>query len=305
MVEFLLFTLAVLLLLAAAWVVFRSGRPEFSESLVQKLGERKGGANPVELPSAPGAARWKIDDYLRAWLRKAGIENVVGFWVKFGLADLLVSVLLGLFTTFWVGLLVFVVLVPAAVWLYLISRANKRRAQVVLDLPNFLDGMVRITRVGASLPAALLAVTKESRGPVQALFYQVALRQQAGLSLEQSLKMVGDFYGIKELTLISAVLRLNQRYGGRSDLVLERVADWMRTRVAAQAEFAALSAETRLSALMLSVLIPGIAAFILVYNFQYLASMWADPLGRNILIAGVVLMVSGIVILMRMSKIRD
>lgn len=305
MVSLLLFILAIIILLITAIVLARGSKPRLAVDLL-----RRGNPDADEVNSAPAAAGradsagWPVQEYALAWLRKCGVTSAVRFLVKLLVFDLIASLLAGAFIGVAIGALVFILVLLGA-WLMLLSRANKRNTQIVMALPNFLDGMIRVTRVGASLPAALLAVTKESQGPIRDLFLQVAMRQQAGLSLEQAMAQMGEFYEIRELSLIASVLRLNQRYGGRADLVLERIAEWMRGRVAAQSELAALSAETRLSALMLSVLIPGIAAFIVFYNFQYMSMMLDDPMGRIILIAGVALLALGIVILMRMSKIRE
>lgn len=305
MVSLLLFILGIVILLATAIVLARGSRPKLAVDLLRRAEPGMDEANSA--PANAGRAdspKWPLQEYAQAWLHKCGVASPLRFMVKLLVVDSLASLLAGAFIGAAIGALVFILVVLGA-WLMLLSRANKRNTQIVMALPNFLDGMIRVTRVGASLPAALLAVTKESQGPIRDLFLQVAMRQQAGLSLDQAMAQMGEFYEIRELSLIASVLRLNQRYGGRADLVLERIAEWMRGRVAAQSELAALSAETRLSALMLSVLIPGIAAFIFFYNFEYMAMMLNDSMGRIILIAGVALLVLGIVILMRMSKIRE
>lgn len=304
----LAFFLGFIILIVLAVVLARGPKQKLALDLIQR-GEA-GGAELDAGGSAASAAgqddkpKWPLQEYAQAWLAKCGVTSPERFLIKLLIFDVAVSLLVGYFVRPAVGILIFL-LVPMGAWLWLLSRANKRNTQIVLALPNFLDGMIRVTRIGASLPAALLAMTKESQGPVRDLFLQVAMRQQAGLSLDQAMAQVGKLYEIKELALIASVLRLNQRYGGRVDLVLERIVEWMRGRVAAQSELAALSAETRLSALMLSVLIPGIAAFIFVYNFQYMAMMLNDPMGRIILMVAAALLVVGIFILMRMSKIRD
>ncbi|MBU2721238.1 type II secretion system protein, partial [Acidithiobacillus ferridurans] len=90
----------------------------------------------------------------------------------------------------------------------------------------------------------------------------------------------------------------------RTDVVLERIADWLRGRVMAQAEFNALSAETRLGALILSLMIPGLALYIVLMNHSYLQGMWVVSTGRMLLIAGGTLLVTGVVLLNRMARLR-
>lgn len=307
------FFLGALLLMGAAMGVWLVNRPrEPAPELLARLqiGAAQG-ASPKQAEGGRTVAeegpvqriRFPLGDRLEAYLRQAGYE-VRPYALRAVPVGLLLALLLGLFTKWILALAFLLLLYPAGLWLHLRRRIGKRRAQMILDLPTFLDGVVRVTRIGASLPAALLAATKDATGPVKDLFVQVIRRQQAGLSLDQAMRQVGDFYQIRELRLVASVLRLNARYGGRTDVVLARIADWLRSRVAAQAEFAALSAETRLSAWMLSLLVPGLAVFIILYNVTYIAHMWTDPVGKWILVGAFALLASGVLLLLRMSKLR-
>lgn len=294
MVSALAFLFAALCLLAAAVLVWRKSRPPLAVGALHPGAS----AETLHLPDWP----WK--DRMRAWLRKCGVTDPRGFAIRLAIGTLLCAVVAALLAPWWaVPLVLCTVLVLA--WLALVWRGQRRRAQIVVELPNFLDGMVRITRVGASLPAALLSMSKDARGPIRDVFLQVGLRQQAGLSLDQAMTQVAKFYDISELHLLAAILRLNQRYGGRVDTVLERIAEWMRSRVAAQAELAALSSETKMSGLLLSLLVPGLGAFIFITNYRYMALMLKDPTGRTLLAVALALMVSGIVLLARLARIKE
>lgn len=226
------------------------------------------------------------------------------FIPKFLALGLLLSILVAVFLRLWAAPIFFFIFYPLGLWAYVRVRVQKRAALALMDLPNFLDAVVRTTRVGASLPAAMLAATKDAQGPIREVFNQVMRRQQSGMPLDRALLLVGQRYRMQELAIVATVLRLNLRYGGRVDVVLERIADWLRGRVSAQAELSALSAETRFGALILSLLIPGLAVYIMIMNNHYLLGMWEDPTGRLVLIFGAFLLLAGVILVNRMAKLR-
>ncbi len=82
---------------------------------------------------------------------------------------------------------------------------------------------------------------------------------------------------MRELELVGAVLRLSVKYGGRADVMLDRMSSFMRDLEQAERELVAMSAETRLSSWVLALLPVGIGGFLILSNPKYFASMWFDP----------------------------
>ncbi|MDI9675005.1 type II secretion system F family protein, partial [Pseudomonas aeruginosa] len=81
--------------------------------------------------------------------------------------------------------------------------------------------------------------------------------------------------------LVGSVLRLSVKYGGRADVMLERMAVFMRDLEQAERELTAMSSETRLSAFVLVMLPIAIGSFVVMTNPKYLYGMWGDPSGRS------------------------
>ena len=51
-------------------------------------------------------------------------------------------------------------------------------------------------------------------------------------------------------------------------------------------------------------MIPGLALYIVLMNHAYLQGMWAVSIGRILLIAGGALLLTGVILLNRMAKLR-
>ncbi|MCY1554051.1 hypothetical protein D9M68_905950 [compost metagenome] len=108
---------------------------------------------------------------------------------------------------------------------------------------------------------------------------------------------------VEEMFLLAAILGLSVRYGGRSDLLLERVANFMRDSEQAQHELVAMSSETRLSAWILGLLPLGVGAFLILTNPSYFVGMWNDGTGRVLIFSSAGLQVLGAIFLYRLARL--
>jgi len=100
------------------------------------------------------------------------------------------------------------------------------------------------------------------------------------------------------------VLRLSVKYGGRADVMLDRMASFMRDLEQAERELVALSAETRLSAWVLTLLPLGIGGFLIASNPHYFAWMWNDATGRKLVWLAFALQMFGAFLLYRLARLK-
>ncbi|HKU00168.1 MAG TPA: type II secretion system F family protein [Paraburkholderia sp.] len=262
----------------------------------------RGGA----LPSAaalPQGWQGRVTFVLQGLLSRAGIVDVrkplafVGF-IAMTLA--LWGFLLGGVS----AALAVLVLVTALAAFALSMRMQRRRARLVAQLPSFLDGIVRLIVLGNSVPAAFQAALLTTEAPLRECLDHVSRMLRAGVEIDRALNQVAQVYRARELELVGAVLRLSVRYGGRADVMLERMATFMRDLEQAQRELVAMSAETRLSAWVLALLPLGIAGFLIVTNPEYFASMWNDSSGRLLLYGAMGLQIAGAYLLYRLTRLK-
>ncbi|WP_423194566.1 type II secretion system F family protein [Cupriavidus sp. H18C2] len=245
-----------------------------------------------------------VRDLRRRWadlMRRADIAPTRGTWLRWGV-PLLCLVLAGAAAGGALGavamLAVGVALAAFLLWL----RIGRVRDRMLRQLPGFLDGVVRLMTIGSSVPAAFQNSVANTEPPLRQCLVQAIHLQRAGKELDQAVLQMGRAYRLDELVIVSSVLRLSQRYGGRADVVMERTATFMRDREEAQRELLALSAETRLSAWVLGLLPLVVAGGLFVLNAGYVMLMWKDPTGRNLLLGAAVLEVVGVLMLYRLAK---
>ncbi|AQW32779.1 type II secretion system F family protein (plasmid) [Ralstonia syzygii subsp. celebesensis] len=294
-----------LLLVGAALMLWaeavRRREREASRSFVRAQTEQINARYQVNAESVPAGVP---DSLHRAWhdaLRRADLEPgrrlyllvlgplavvALGAWVVSSLMSAAMAVLL-------------YALVAAFLFWNRTRRMNERLMQ---QLPGFLDGVVRLMSIGSAVPAAFQAASANTEPPLRTCLTSATQLQRAGKDLDAAVLAVGQQYRVNELILLSSVLRLALRYGGRADIVMERTAAFMRDRQQAQKELLALSAETRLSAWILGLLPVVVGGIIIMFNAAYVMSMWRDPVGKMLMTAAFGLEVMGSLMLARLAK---
>ncbi|GLQ99756.1 type II secretion system F family protein [Dyella mobilis] len=190
----------------------------------------------------------------------------------------------------------------AGVWLWLRMRIEKLQKQLVRQLPDFLDGIVRMSHIGNSLPMAFQATLSSVQPPLRAVLDRSMQSVRAGLDLDRALQLASRPYRLEELELLHVVLGTGMRMGGRADQILQRMSDFMRDLSHARQELKAITSETRLSAWVIGLLPLAVATFMTMANPAFFMPMFTQPLGHKILLVALLLEVIGGTLLYRLAR---
>jgi tight adherence protein B len=237
-------------------------------------------------------------------MSRAGIDNVRAF--------LSISVAVVSLGTLWIAArthlvigLAFAAVAVLCLYAVLVWRAQKRRRRISRQLPVFLDGIVRLITIGNSVPASFQAALQNTEIPLRECLDRVSRMLRAGVDIDQALTHVATVYRVRDLEMIGAVLRVSVKYGGRSDLMLDRMAALMRDLEQADRELVALSTETRLSSWVLGLMPVLLGGYMVIANPRYFDAMWGDPSGKQLVFAAVGLQILGAFLLYRLARLRD
>ncbi|AOK16483.1 pilus assembly protein [Burkholderia cepacia] len=276
-------------------------------------GARAASAGTGARPAAPAsgsasASRWahgrdRLAEYLDHLASRAGIEDARGK-ALLALAALAAVALVAGRTGGLLGSVAALAAGLALLAFWLVSRIHRRRLQIVRQLPSFLDGIVRLVTLGNSVPAAFQAALLTTEAPLRGCLDHVSRMLRTGVEIDRAMGHIASVYQTKEFELVGSVLRLSVRYGGRADVMLDRMSTFMRDLEQAERELAAMSSETRLSAWVLVMLPIAIGSFVIATNPLYLQSMWNDDSGRAYLYLAFIMQIAGGAWLYRMSRLR-
>ncbi|WP_394821738.1 type II secretion system F family protein [Pendulispora albinea] len=240
---------------------------------------------------------------LEALLDQSDSEtSVAGMLLRMG-----VLALLGVVGAAWlhrpIAALVFAPLL-GAVPLLLTLRARAARARTISEqLPDALEMMARAVRAGHALPASFKFVAQECPLPIAAEFGKAYEQQNLGLSLEAAVHgMTSRVPGSLDLKLLAVAVRIQSETGGNLVEMLERISDTIRERFKFYSKLRALTAEGRISGVILGTLPILVAFLIAITNPPYLAEL-GHGLGRMILVAGVMLWTIGVLWIRQLTKV--
>jgi tight adherence protein B len=289
---------AVLILLGGA-VWFYSvaqGQERTEEAMTRLRTQSEGAALPAtDSPemSIPGVRR------ISRLLWRAGSDVQPRTIVIFLAALIVVILLLILMAGPVVGVPITAVLL-LIIYLVLIQRAARRRSKIIEQLPGFLENLMRVMSAGNSLEEGLASAAKESTGPIRPLFMSVNRQIKLGAPVDQVLNQAGEIYNLRDLRILSLAANVNRRYGGSLRGVLKSLIAAIRQRGTSARELQAMTAETRMSAVVLALVPLGLTAFLLFRNPHFYDAMWGTSGGRMTLIGAGVWQLIGMFILWRM-----
>lgn len=190
----------------------------------------------------------------------------------------------------------------AVAWLWLRTRIEKQRAKILRQLPDFLDGMVRLASIGNSLPMAFQATSNTVQMPLRAVLDRTMQSVRTGQDLDHALQLASQPYRLDALDLLYVILGTGMRMGGRTDQILQRMSDFMRDLGHARQELHAITSETRLSAWVLGLLPLVVAVFMTLVNPDFFTPMFSQPLGHRILLIALGMEALGAFLLYRLAK---
>jgi tight adherence protein B len=295
------FALAVLLIGVAVWLFARANLREHEEEVLLRL--RATGADPSILSTHQD--RTQIGNPLLRWacyqVWRTGAELSQAAVSRMLLAIIvliaLAIALLGMFAGFSTA----AVLLTLG-WAYLNHIADRRRAQIVSQLPGFLESVIRVLGAGNTLDEAISSSAREAQEPIRPLFLSVGRQVRLGAPIESVLIETADIHRLHELKVMALAAAINRKYGGSLRNVLRSLIQAVRARDTAARELRALTAETRFSAVVLSIIPVSLMIYIFAQNPSYYQVMWADGTGRWLLIFSVGMQIFGIFAIYRMMQ---
>jgi tight adherence protein B len=189
-------------------------------------------------------------------------------------------------------------LIAAALALFVPFAILDRRRRARVDafdrqLPDTLTLIASSMRAGFSLMQALEAVAQEIRDPMRREMQRVFTEVRLGRPIEDALAEIAERMDSRDLMWTVMAIRIQREVGGNLAALLDTVANTITQRERLRREVKALTAEGRMSAVIMSIIPLAMAGFIIVTNPDYLAPLWDNALGVFAIVATVVAMVIG------------
>jgi tight adherence protein B len=154
---------------------------------------------------------------------------------------------------------------------FYVNRAEKGRLKKFDDqLGDMLNLMVNGLRAGYSTLQAMEAVSRELPAPICDEFRRVVQEMQLGLSMDQALDHLLRRIHSEDLDLCVTAINVQREVGGNLAEILDVISYTIRERVRIKGEIAALTAQGRATAWVISAMPIALVMLLYVVNRPYI-----------------------------------
>ena len=188
-------------------------------------------------------------------------------------------------------------------YLNLKRKAAKRLDNFQAQLPEAIDMLVNAMKSGYSLQAAIRFAGEESPNPLGPEFARVYDEQRLGMEMRNALLALQDRVSILDCRMFVTALLLQRETGGNLAEVLTNLATLMRERVGLRGQIDALTAEPKMSAVVLGLMPVALFLIVAMINRDYMAPLWTTPGGRLLSLYALVSIVLGYLLMKKIGKI--
>jgi tight adherence protein B len=185
------------------------------------------------------------------------------------------------------------IIVALLPWVVLQIMSGQRRRKFMSQLPDMLQLLAGSLRAGYSLMQGVDTVAQEVDDPMGRELRRVLAEARLGRVLEDSLEDMAARLGSADFEWAVMAIRIQREVGGNLAELLSTVAETMIARERLRREVRALTAEGRISALILGLLPVGLGVIMYGINPDYVKVLFNDGLGQALLIGAAVLAIIG------------
>jgi tight adherence protein B len=187
---------------------------------------------------------------------------------------------------------------------WLIMRRKRRLRKFASQLTQALELIARALRAGHSLASGLSLVAQEMSDPIGSEFNRTFEEQNLGIPMEQALDNMTTRIPNLDLKFFVTAVVLQRQTGGDLAEILDKIGSLIRERFQIWGQVQALTGEGRLSGIVLLALPPALFAVVYRMNPEYLMLLFTDPMGKKMLVGGIVMQLLGALAIRKIVNIR-
>ena len=178
-------------------------------------------------------------------------------------------------------------------YLWVSMKASRRSRAFGDQLGDALMIMTGSLRSGHGILQALDAVAQESEAPMSEEMSRVVIETRIGRDVSDSLEATAERMDNEDFEWVARAIAIHRELGGDLAEILDNVAQTIRERTRLRAQVKALTAEGRLSGVILFALPFVVVLATRILNPGYIGELFGTPLGQMMLFVAIALMVAG------------
>jgi tight adherence protein B len=189
-------------------------------------------------------------------------------------------------------------------WLWLLNKRRMRLKAFAAQLPDGLELVARALRAGHSLAAGMHVVAEEMPSPIAEEFGRVYEEQNLGIALEDAMRSMVVRVPNLDLKFFVTAVAIQRQTGGDLAEILDKIGYVVRERYKILGQVKALTAEGRLSGVVLIALPFMLLLVMLHLKPDYIEMLWKHPMGIRMSIGAIILMIIGSICIKKIVDIK-
>lgn len=247
--------------------------------------------------------RWT--DKMNRLLEQADAPHTLGVILLFSVLLAFAGFLIGSWLTSNPLLIVPMALfLGTAPFFYISVKKRRRMEKFQRQLPDALDLIARALKAGHAFTGGLRMVAEELGDPIGTEFEKTLNEINFGVGIPEALKNLPNRVDCPDLKFFITSVIIQRETGGNLAEILTKLGYLIRERFKLQNRVQVLSAEGKLSAIILITIPFFIALALSILNPAYIRSLFIDPIGKVLVAFALVMMAIGILVMKRMIKIK-
>ncbi len=231
------------------------------------------------------------------WSASRLLMNLTGLAVLVGIG----TVLLQVKPLVCIGASVGVAVLPL---IFLVYKRKRRIKVLVEQLPDVFELMCQALRAGHSLASSIQLVSEQMPDPIAGEFAHVFHEQNLGLKIEDALLNMANRVDQMDVRFFVTAVLIQRQTGGDLSEVLDKIGKVIRERIQLFGAVRALTAEGRLSGLVL-LLLPVLVFFVsLSVNPDYARMLIDTADGRLMLGIAIAMDLMGMAMIRKIVNIK-
>ena len=170
-------------------------------------------------------------------------------------------------------------MVPAA---FVKVHRNRRRNKFVAQLADALMLLTNSLRSGYGFLKGLELVAKEMGDPIAKELNRMLREVNLGATVDQAMLNLGRRVNSQDLDIVISAYLIQKDVGGNLTEIMEKVAETIRERLRIQGDIRVLTAQGKLSGLVVGLLPLGLFVFFLLNAPDYFKPMFGPPIATQI-----------------------
>lgn len=199
--------------------------------------------------------------------------------------------------------IIFFVLIWNAPNLIISSKKNNRIKQFNIQLNEGIMIISNSLKAGYSFFQSVSTVVEETSGPFSKEFKQLLKEMSFGIAEEDALKNLIERMESDDLKLVINAILIQKDIGGNLSEILDNIGETIRERQKIQNELKTLTAQGKLSGIIVIIIPFFLGSVIYLFNKEYMIVLFTNPIGIAMVVMSIINMLIGVFIIQKIIHI--